>query len=114
MAELVDALDSKSSSGNRVRVRFPPRVQKRSSFQQVRPFLIENPERILYFYNIFIQKNPPVARWVKEQNQLKNETLTEAIDPMLLTGRFLLAVQSIVLVQDVFLIFAGLVLLRLL
>jgi hypothetical protein len=28
VAELVDALDSKSSSGNRVRVRFPPRVQK--------------------------------------------------------------------------------------
>ena len=26
MAELVDALDSKSSSGNRVRVRFPPSV----------------------------------------------------------------------------------------
>jgi hypothetical protein len=26
VAELVDALDSKSSSGNRVRVRFPPRV----------------------------------------------------------------------------------------
>ena len=28
VAELVDALDSKSSSGNGVRVRFPPRVLK--------------------------------------------------------------------------------------
>ncbi len=28
VAELVDALDSKSSSGNRVWVRFPPKVQK--------------------------------------------------------------------------------------
>ena len=31
VAELVDALDSKSSSGNRVRVRFPPRVQGKLS-----------------------------------------------------------------------------------
>ena len=28
VAELVDALDSKSSSGNRVWVRFPPKVQQ--------------------------------------------------------------------------------------
>jgi len=51
---------------------------------------------------------------VKNKNQLKNETLIEAIDPMLLTGRFLLAVQNIALIPDVFEISAGLMLLRLL
>ncbi len=54
---MVDALDSKSSSGNRVRVRFPPRVLKRSDYQIVRPFLIENKRENtvidIQFYLIF-------------------------------------------------------------
>ena len=35
VAELVDALDSKSSSGNGVRVRFPPRVLGKSDYQLI-------------------------------------------------------------------------------
>ena len=41
VAELVDALDSKSSSGNRVWVRFPPRVRIKSLAIDVRLFALD-------------------------------------------------------------------------
>ena len=48
MAELVDALDSKSSSSNGVRVRFPPRVRKKEKLYSFSFF-------IAYIFNSFLR-----------------------------------------------------------
>ena len=64
MAELVDALDSKSSSGNRVRVRFPPSVL--CSFGSI--FFIPNEALKSVGGLIFLPNNPPALCELRRKN----------------------------------------------
>ena len=64
VAELVDALDSKSSSGNRVRVRFPPSVL--CSFGSI--FFIPNEALKSVGGLIFLPNNPPALCELRRKN----------------------------------------------